>query len=98
MRVYTESQSKQRLEAMPEGHSLNSTNPHHELNPAAKRLLLSAHPVYDRPGEHAADALLLLERLRQAARDGECPSTAELRSLLDIIRAYRNLVPGQAHR
>lgn len=35
MEVYTENQNEQE--------PLSSTNPHHELNPAAKRLLLSAH-------------------------------------------------------
>lgn len=33
---------------------------------------------YDRDKEHACDALLLLERLRKAAREGEIPSTADL--------------------
>ena len=102
MRVYIESPSEQRLEAIPKGHSLGSTNPHHELNPAAKRLLLSAHPVYDRPCEHAADALLLLERLRQAARDGECPSTAELQAErvygLRPVNRIGDLVKGKYNR
>jgi hypothetical protein len=35
---------------------------------------------YERQGEHSADAILLLERLRQAARDGVYPSTAELQA------------------
>jgi hypothetical protein len=48
-----------------------------ELNQAAKGF---SHPVYSRRTEHTSDALLLLERLRQAARDGEYPSTAELQS------------------
>jgi hypothetical protein len=43
MRVYTESQNERHLEAIPEDHLLGSTNSHHELNHAAKRLLLSAH-------------------------------------------------------
>lgn len=38
----------------------------------------SSRPVYDRSGEHASDALRLLERLRQAARDHIYPSTSEL--------------------
>lgn len=40
----------------------------------------SSRPDYDRQQEHTADALLLLERLRQAARDGRYPSTAELQA------------------
>lgn len=37
-----------------------------------------SRPDYSRHNEHCSDALLLLERLRQAARDGEAPSTADL--------------------
>jgi hypothetical protein len=40
----------------------------------------SPRPVYDRSGEHTSDALRLLERLRQAAREGRYPSTAELQT------------------
>jgi hypothetical protein len=46
-----------------------------ELNHAARG---DSRPDYNRHKEHTSDALLLLERLRQAARDGEDPSTAEL--------------------
>jgi hypothetical protein len=46
-----------------------------ELNNAAQR---DSRPNYHRHREHTSDALLLLDRLRQAARDGEDPSTAEL--------------------
>jgi hypothetical protein len=35
---------------------------------------------YDRHREHTSDALLLLERLRLAAREGVYPSTAELQT------------------
>ena len=38
----------------------------------------NSRPDYNSHKEHTSDALLLLERLRQAARDGENPSTAEL--------------------
>jgi hypothetical protein len=38
----------------------------------------SNSPVYDRVSEHNSDAMRLLERLRQAARDHELPSTADL--------------------
>jgi hypothetical protein len=46
-----------------------------ELHHAARG---NSRPDYNRHKEHTSDALLLLERLRQAARDGEVPSTAEL--------------------
>ena len=45
-----------------------------ELNHAAPG---NSRPDYNRHKEHTSDALLLLERLRQAAREGENPSTAE---------------------
>jgi hypothetical protein len=47
----------------------------HRLDDAAQG---NSRPDYSRHKEHTSDALLLLERLRQAARDGEYPSTAEL--------------------
>lgn len=53
----------------------DGTNPDSELTPAAKRLL---HRCDDRRKEHASDALRLLERLRQANKNGELPSTAQL--------------------
>lgn len=52
-----------------------AANESQELNHAAQR---NSRPDYSRRKEHTSDALLLLERLRQAARDGEYPSTAEL--------------------
>jgi hypothetical protein len=39
-----------------------------------------SRPAYDRQPEHQADAVLLLERLRQANREGIYPSTAELQA------------------
>ncbi len=54
-----------------------NTLPNHppESNHAAQG---NSRPDYNRHKEHTSDALLLLERLRQAARDGEDPSTADL--------------------
>lgn len=46
----------------------------------ADRRGIVALPRYERQAEHSADAILLLERLRQAARDGVYPSTAELQA------------------
>ena len=44
MRVYTESREAQHHEAVDDSqHLIGSTNPDSQLNPAAKRLLLSAH-------------------------------------------------------
>lgn len=43
MQVYTGSQNEQQFEAIPEDHSLGSTNPDSQLDPAAKRLMLGAH-------------------------------------------------------
>jgi hypothetical protein len=47
---------------------------HENLSPS------SAAIHYDRREEHASDALLLLQKLRQAARDGVYPSTADLQA------------------
>jgi hypothetical protein len=46
----------------------------------ADRRGIDALPRYERQAEHSADAILLLERLRQANREGVYPSTAELQA------------------